>query len=127
MILLDTNTFIFALSSPKRLGSRSRARILNGGLVHYSSLSIAEIQLKQDPKLEKLFIHNPEVLLKAGFNQIPFAPEAALLMSRFRSLSKTDPFDWMLLAQAASLDAEFFTSDLRLISLGLDFVVDATL
>ncbi|MEY3561928.1 MAG: hypothetical protein RL068_1080, partial [Actinomycetota bacterium] len=37
-----------------------------------------------------------------------------------------DPFDWMLVSQALANEADFYTSDMRLLSLGLDFVKDAT-
>jgi PIN domain nuclease of toxin-antitoxin system len=126
MIFLDTNVLIFALSSPKHLGKKSRARLQNNGMLHFSSLSVAEIQLKQDPKLEKLLSPGPGGLVRSGFFQMPFSAEAAFSMSRFRFLAKSDPFDWMLLSQAASLNAKFFTTDQRLIDLGLDFVVDAS-
>jgi PIN domain nuclease of toxin-antitoxin system len=55
-----------------------------------------------------------------------FSADHALELTRFGSLIDHDPFDRMILAQASAERCQLLTADQRLLSLDLDFVVDAT-
>jgi PIN domain nuclease of toxin-antitoxin system len=44
---------------------------------------------------------------------------------RFGSLAKHDPFDRLILAQASASGAKLVTADTALLSLNLDFILDA--
>lgn len=126
MILLDTNVLIFYLMEPARIGKLAQRAIGKSSFLYYSPISIAEIQIKSGRRSDRLLSQGLADFEGVGLMKSSFDFEASLAMSRFRSLLKTDSFDWMLLSQAAALSAQFFTTDQRLIELGLDFVVDAS-
>lgn len=126
MILLDTNALLFYLIEPGRIGKLAQQAIGKSSFLYYSPISIAEMQIKAEKRSDRLLSNGLSDFEAVGLISSPFGNDASLAMDRFRSLIKTDPFDWMLLSQAASLSAEFFTTDQKLIELGLDFVVDAS-
>ena len=89
-----------------------------------STLSLIELQLKAakganfPPGLEERF-------LSSGIAIEAFGLPAVANFARFESLRGTDPFDRMLLAQAASVPGTtFFTADERLLAFGFDWVTD---
>lgn len=127
MILLDTNALVYTLLEPHKLGKKAKYRLSQSEPVCYSPLSIAEMETKQKREVEQIIFFGGELVKKIGLVEAPFTFSAASQMKRFRQLLKTDPYDWMLLSQSADLGANFYTTDLRLINLGLDFVVDAKL
>ena len=71
----------------------------------------------------------PETLLDdlavAGIKNLSFTTDHAEALRHFPALSRHDPFDRMLLAQASSERYSFLTADNILIGQGLDFVLDA--
>jgi PIN domain nuclease of toxin-antitoxin system len=54
-----------------------------------------------------------------------FTSSAADEILRFGSLAKHDPFDRLILAQASASGAKLVTADTALLSLNLDFILDA--
>jgi PIN domain nuclease of toxin-antitoxin system len=90
-----------------------------------SSLTIVEIRIKN----EKRGVATPPNLSfgfeSAGIAVESFDAEAANALARFSVLQGTDPFDRMLIAQAASVPGTtYFTADRRLLALGFDWIVD---
>lgn len=124
MILLDTNALIFSLAKPERLGKKTSHRFRSSYFVYFSSISLAELQIKADRKHLNLFQGAAGVLEASGYRKLAFEIESAEAMGRYTSLRKRDPFDWMLISQASAAGADFYTSDSYLLSLGLDFVKD---
>ncbi|TAM85031.1 MAG: PIN domain-containing protein [Jatrophihabitans sp.] len=126
MILLDTHVLLWALARSSRIGRGARARLGSGDLVHASAVSMAEIMIKS--ALGKL--RAPDDLARsitdAGLIELPLTARQVAAMSAFPELARHDPFDRMLVAQAASDGLTFVTADTRLLGLGLDFLVDAT-
>lgn len=122
MILLDTNALIFSLVKPERLGRKTSQRLRSSPFVYYSALSIAELQIKADKKHLNLLQREAGALGSGGYRKLAFDIESAEAMARYASLTRKDPFDWMLISQAAAAGADFYTSDKHLLSLGLDFV-----
>ena len=126
-MLLDTNALIWALSNPKKFGRQFLRRFEGAGWAYYSPVSIFELQLlsrkQRGPKLSKDI---SKMLGEIGLVELSYTTEAAIAAKDFEHLANTDPFDWMLIAQASATGVDFYTSDSRLINLGLGFVKDST-
>lgn len=126
-MLLDTNALIWALSAPKKFGRQFLRRFEGAGWAYYSPISIFELQLlsrkNRGPKVPKDI---GEMLSELGLVELSYTAEAAVATSDYEQLSNTDPFDWMLLAQASAAGIDFYTSDQRLLHLGLRFVKDSS-
>jgi PIN domain nuclease of toxin-antitoxin system len=126
-VLLDTNALIWLLNTHDggNLGREAKQQISDTDAVYASSISVLEIRIKA--MLGKL--KAPETLLKdinaAGLKSISFTMEHAEALNHFPALSKHDPFDRMLLAQAKVEELTFLTSDTVLLSQSIDFLVDA--
>lgn len=123
-MLLDTNVLIRMTSDPEKLGPVAWD-LIEGGPVLGSSVSHVEIIVKR--MLGKL--EAPDDLRRLfageGVDPLPFTDEHAHHVNDFPQLSRHDPFDRMLLAQAASESVEFMTADQTLLGLDLDWVIDA--
>jgi len=126
-MLLDTNALIWALSSPKKFGRQFLRRFEGAGWAYYSPVSIFELQLlsrkQRGPKLSK---DVSKMLGEIGLVELSYTSEAAIAANDFVQLASTDPFDWMLVAQASAAGVDFYTSDARLLGLGLGFVKNST-
>lgn len=127
MMLLDTNALIWALSSPSKFGRQFLRRFEGAGWAYYSPVSLFELQLlsrkQRGPKLAKDI---SKMLNEIGLVELSYSSEAALAATNFGHLANTDPFDWMLIAQASAAGVDFYTSDSRLLQLDLGFVKDST-
>jgi PIN domain nuclease of toxin-antitoxin system len=125
VILLDTAVLIWLLEDLPLLGPRARARIAANGVVHFSTVSIAEIHIKAMTGKLRL----PDAMLDrlgpAGLLELPLSGKDAAALSEFPELARHDPFDRLLVAQAHRAGMEFLTSDQTLLSLGREFIGDA--
>ena len=126
MILIDTHVLVNSLIDPDKLGPKLRSRIEEKPSVYYSSLSIAEITLKALKLKQHQLIELPKQIASLGFVELPFTAKHATTAEQFKQLFHSDPFDWMLLSQAASEECNFYTKDMRLLGLGFSFTKDAT-
>lgn len=126
-ILLDTHSLIWIVNdkTSHNIGKNAK-RILSTSTTYVSSISIAEIEMKKmNGKLRLEQNITREVLLTQNIYELQYRITDAISISDFGSLAGHDPFDRMLLAQARSEGMIFLTADEKLLSLGLDFVVDA--
>jgi PIN domain nuclease of toxin-antitoxin system len=125
--LLDTHVLLWASLTPTKLGKRTLHILQRHPDVYYSSVSTFELTLKES--LGKLNIDQSyfQRLEESGFRDLPFASSHARASSRFGALVGHDPFDQMILAQAASEQATLITADSKLLSLGLPLLHDAHL
>ena len=125
-ILLDTHVLVAHVTKTQLLGKTSRHLLGQQRPLSYSPLSIAEMRLKEDIK-QKSFLSDTVILdlNRAGYRELPLTSEAATGITRFPSLRRHDPFDRLLLAQAAHHTLLFVTADRTLIDLDLPFVHDA--
>lgn len=125
-ILLDTNVLTWMHQQPSRLGVRTQARIADAHTVYYSPLSFFEWLQKDGPRGL-----NAQLLIDAtrslGFTELPLSGRAAQEANRFGPLRNRDPLDALILAQASYEGVDFYTSDQRILDLGLSFVKDSTL
>jgi len=124
-MLLDTNVLIRMASYPETLGHVAWD-LIEGGPVFASAISHFEIVMKR--MLGKL--EAPESDLGAhfadqGITPLPFTEQHAARIADFEELARHDPFDRMLLAQAAAERMDFLTSDSTLLGLGYEWIIDA--
>jgi|AntAceMinimDraft_1070359.scaffolds.fasta_scaffold17721_4 PIN domain nuclease of toxin-antitoxin system len=126
MFLLDTNALLAALVAPERLGPRARSIISDHPHILFSPISITEIAIKT--MLGKFLLDCDVVALahQTGFQEIPYSAHAAQEVAGFPGLVRHDPFDRMLLACARANQAHFLTSDVFILGLGFDWVVDSS-
>lgn len=124
-MLLDTHVCLWLLARPERIGPTAREAIVSAPSVRFSSVTIAEAALKR--MLGRLDVPEnlSEVLAQQGLSCLPLSEVHAAAIERFPALVRHDPFDRLLLAQASVERCSFVTADARLLSLGLDWVLDA--
>ena len=110
-LLLDTHTFLWALSEPNRLSKKQIAAMEDPtNKVYFSSISITEIAIKASlGKLEVSF--DPiDAAERSGFEMLDFSAKDALLLKDL-PFHHRDPFDRMLITQAISRKLIFVTQD----------------
>lgn len=121
-LLLDSNALIAYCANSKRIGSKTRA-LLNRSALYFSSLSLAELTLKEQRVLGfKMGVSNA-VLDSLGFQELPFASKD---LDGLVTLKTKDPFDTLLAAQANSRGLSLVTADLELLNSGHSFILDLT-
>jgi PIN domain nuclease of toxin-antitoxin system len=126
-LLLDTNSLIWILDHKDNdsFGKNALKQITESEAVYASSINILEIRIKT--MLGKL--HTEPDLLKdienSGIKILSFNEHHADGLINFPRLSRHDPFDRMLIAQAEIENLNFLTSDRLIINLDLPFVIDA--
>lgn len=125
MLLLDTHALLWAIAEPGRLGRRARSRIGQAAQVYVSSISLAEITIKS--MLGRLRVPDdlPVRLTEQRLRPLPFTGDHARAIGQFGDLVRHDPFDRMLVAQAAEEGLTLLTADRRLVDLRRDWIVDA--
>ena len=110
-LLLDTHTFLWALSEPNRLSKKQIAAMEDPtNKVYVSSISITEIVIKASfGKLELIF--DPiDAAERSGFEMLDFSAKDALLLKDL-PFHHRDPFDRMLITQAISRKLMIATQD----------------
>lgn len=60
-----------------------------------------------------------------GARELPLNAQHAMQIGRFNSLVKHDPFDRLILAQAAAENLILITADQKLLELGFEWILDA--
>jgi PIN domain nuclease of toxin-antitoxin system len=125
MFLMDTSVILSYLFNPKRLGPKTQAIIRDRTKLQLSSISIAEVFVKQ--LLGKLKLRAPmaELVSQFGLTPIGFNLEMATELATLGTMVGLDPFDRMITASAKSLGANLITSDRQLLSLGFDWILDS--
>lgn len=109
-ILLDTHLLLWALGSPPKLSANTR-KLVDTSEVYVSTASIWEISIKA--ALGKLKADTAEVLAaipEAGLGLLPITGEHAARVARLPTHHK-DPFDRILIAQAATEPMILLTND----------------
>ena len=124
-MLLDTQVLLWISDENPRLGVHAGRRIRASNAIFFSSLSLVEIAIKQmNGKLDAP-VDLGDRLSQLGLTALAFQARHAVAIDSFPELSHHDPFDRMLVAQAASERMAFLTADRRLLGLELDWIIDA--
>ena len=121
-LLLDSNAVVeYAAASP-RFG-RKTIRLLNSSQLYFSSITLAELKLKELKRPGYRSNLDSDKLANLGLIELPYQAKDAEQMLEMQT---NDPFDIILVAQAISRQMRFVTADLRILRSGLDFVIDLT-
>lgn len=126
MILLDSHLVVWLLEGEERLGLGARDVIDSRHPVHYSSITMLELSIKALRGKLRIPEDLCSILDELGLRQLPWVSEHADAIREFPELAGHDPFDRALLAQASAEGLTFLTADRRLLSLGHEWIVDAT-
>lgn len=115
------------LDDNPRLGPRARLAIAAATAVHVSAATVWELTIKA--MLGRLAVPDKlaERLAEQGLVLLSVTAEHTEGIRDFPELVRHDPFDRLILAQAAQVGLRLLTADRVLLALGRDFVVDARL
>jgi PIN domain nuclease of toxin-antitoxin system len=111
-LLLDTVTFIWAVSSPDRISSKAmRSMQNNQARLELSAISLSEIAIKQ--ALGKLNLSADEVRIGTEDLKLRILPYTADHAFQLFTLPQhhRDPFDRQIIAQTLAEDIAVVTSD----------------
>lgn len=104
-LLLDTHTFLWAVSEPERLPKKARQAIEDkSNQTFVSAIALWEITIKV--RIGKLDLGWDDDLItaamNAGMDLLPLTPEEAATYGDLSEQNHNDPFDRMLIWQAIS-------------------------
>jgi PIN domain nuclease of toxin-antitoxin system len=125
MILLDSQTALWVLDDSPRLGGRARALISGSVAVHVSVASVWELTIKAMLGKIEIPAGLAARLVDQGLTVLDVTAVHAEGIRDFPELLKHDPFDRLIVAQAAAEALRLVTADRVLLGLGRDFLVDA--
>ena len=123
--LLDTQVLVWLTLDQKKLG-RDAKRLLERSELFFCTPSVAELSFKQSIGKLKLVPGVIDSWIEAGLGIVDFDREAAEAFGRFSADSVPDPFDRQIMSVAASNNLTLLTADQKILSLGLNWVLDAT-
>lgn len=126
MLLLDSQALLWLLDDNPRLGPEARRALGSAGGVHVSVATVWELTIKT--MLGKLSVPHDlsNRLVEQGLTLLSITAEHAEALYEFPELTRHDPFDRLLVAQAHCSGMQLLTADSVLLRLGRDFVQDAT-
>ncbi len=124
--LLDTNALYWLMTDDPAMGAATRTRIAAASRVAYSAASIWELEIKR--LIGRIPRDKPfdAIGTETGLTELPVTAAHASAIGLI-DLPHKDPFDRMLLAQAAAEQLTLLTSDRILLGLGRPDVIDARL
>ncbi len=127
MLLLDSQALLWLLDDSPRLGPQARQAITSAQGVHVSAATVWELTIKS--MLGKLSV--PADLSRRlpaqGLELLSITTQDAEAIRDFPELTRHDPFDRLLVAQAARTGLQLLTADHVLLKLDRDFILDASL
>jgi PIN domain nuclease of toxin-antitoxin system len=123
--LLDTQVMVWLTLDQKKLG-RETKRLLERYEVFFCTPSVAELSFKQSIGKLKLAPGVIDSWIETGVEIVNFDREAAEAFGRFSADLVPDPFDRQIMSVAASHNLTLVTADQKILSLGLNWVLDAT-
>ncbi|MCM6775742.1 type II toxin-antitoxin system VapC family toxin [Nocardia sp. CDC159] len=126
MLLLDSQTAVWLLDDNPRLGVDTRRRIESATEVYVSAATIWELTIKS--MLGKLTVppELTDLLVDQGLSVLDVTGYHAEALSEFPELSRHDPFDRLITAQAYCERLRLLTADKILLGLGRDYIIDST-
>ena len=126
MLLLDSQALLWLLDDNPRLGPRARHAITSAQGVHVSAATVWELTIKT--MLGKLSVPAglASRLTSQGLQLLNITAEHAEAIRDFPELTRHDPFDRLLVAQASRAGLRLLTADEVLLNLSRDFILDAS-
>ncbi len=117
-LLLDTHLFLWAMANDVRLPVQARELMLEADEVSVSAASIWEIAIKtRIGKLKADAGYLAEIMAASGFVELPVTARHAARVAYLPD-HHTDPFDRLLIAQAAAEPLLLVTVDRQLAAYG---------
>ncbi len=114
LLLLDTHLLLWAAGQPDRLSPSARALLEDpANTLAFSAASLWEIVIKRDLGRDDFRVEPRRLrrgLIDAGYHELAIGSDHALAIGLLPPLHR-DPFDRMLIAQAACEGAELLTVD----------------
>jgi PIN domain nuclease of toxin-antitoxin system len=125
LLLLDRQATLWLLDDSPRLGPHARQLIVSATTVHVSAATVWELTIKA--MLGKLSVPDKLAsrLAEQGLVLLSITAEDTESIREFPELIRHDPFD-RLVAQASQAGLQLLTADRVLLSLGRDFILNAT-
>lgn len=126
LLLLDSQAVLWLLDDSPRLGPRARQIIGSATTVHVSAATVWELTIKA--MLGELSVPDKLAtrLAEQGLALLSVTADHAEGIRESPELTRHDPFDRILIAQARQDGLRLLTSDRVLLGLGRDFIIDAT-
>jgi PIN domain nuclease of toxin-antitoxin system len=125
MLLLDSQVVLWVLDDNPRLGARTKTAINAATIVHVSVATVWELTIKA--MLGKLTIPGDltSTLIAQGLTPLNITAAHAEAVRDFPELTRHDPFDRLLVAQADETGLTLLTADHVLLGLDRSFLLDA--
>ena len=124
-VLLDTHVLVWLVRGMPDLSQRVRNLVDSDRPTYFSAISFVELAIKaQRNTLPQL----PDIagkLTAGGLQELPVDADSAQAIGRFAGLANHDPFDRILVAQAATHNLTLETADQKLLALALPHINDA--
>jgi PIN domain nuclease of toxin-antitoxin system len=126
MLLLDSQALLWLLDDNPRLGPKSRQMIVAAQGVHVSAATVWELTIKT--MLGKLSVPADlsSTITAQGLELLSITAQHAEAIRDFPELTRHDPFDRLLVAQASRAGLQLLTADHVLLDLGREFILDAS-
>jgi PIN domain nuclease of toxin-antitoxin system len=126
MLLLDSQVLLWVLDDNPRLGPQARKAITSAQAVHVSAATVWELTIKS--MLGKLTVPADlsNRLTGQGLELLSVTAEHAEAIRDFPELTRHDPFDRLIVAQAARAGLRLLSADHVLLDLRRDFILDAS-
>ena len=126
MLLLDSQALLWLLDDNPRLGPQARKAVTSAQGVHVSAATVWELTMKS--MLGKLTVPADlsQRLIGQGLELLSVTAEHAEAVRDFPELTRHDPFDRLIVAQAARTGLRLLTADHVLLDLRRDFILDAS-
>lgn len=121
-LLLDSNAVVEYAAASNRFGKKT-IRLMNSSQLFFSSITVAELRLKELKRPGYRSNLDREKLTQMGLIELPYEARDS---ERMIEIDTKDPFDIILVAQAISREMQFVTADLRILRSKLNFVLDLT-
>ena len=101
-------------------------RLLKFEELYYSTISIAELGFKAKSRSLSFSKFDIERWQELGMVELPFGRSSAIEFASFHSHQVPDPMDRQIMAVARANGLGLITADRKILSLQLDWVIDAT-
>ena len=120
-LLLDTQLLVWVGYAPQRLDGSLAAELVDRGRdISFSVVSIWEVAIKASLGRDDFQVNPPALrlgLLEQGFQELPIQAEHVLAVQHLPRIHR-DPFDRLLVAQAARERLNLLTADRTLLGYG---------
>jgi PIN domain nuclease of toxin-antitoxin system len=126
VLLLDSQTALWVMDDNPRLGPLAKQRIAATSPVHISVATVWELTIKSMLGKLKIPADFAAHATAQGFDLLDISADHAEGLREFPELSRHDPFDRLIIAQAHQHRLTLMTADGVLLGLDREFVVDST-